>query len=149
MLETRAIVVRTDPQQAWVEAVRDSSGCGQCQGKGCGSSKLSQLFCSQSERLFRVENPIAAESGDQVVIAVADGTIWQGVLHIYLLPLLLLFVGGLTGSGLAQTAVQRDGAAAAGALIGLCLGLIWAWRRQRHHPATRRAYIARRWTETG
>jgi len=46
MLETRAIVVQVEGKHALVQA-NQGNGCGQCGGKGCGTGKLSQLFCSK------------------------------------------------------------------------------------------------------
>lgn len=146
MLEARAIVIRTDAQQAWVEARHDVSGCSTCQGKGCGSSKLSQMFCSNKERLFSVNNPISAQAGDEVVIAVREGAVLHGVAMVYLLPLAGLLLGGMLGATLVQQAAQRDGYAALGAGIGLLLGFFLSQvLTQRRRKAGGQAYIARRW----
>lgn len=146
MLETRAIVVRTDARQAWVEARHDVAGCATCQGKGCGSSKLSQMFCSNKERLFRVVNPIAAQAGEEVVVAVAEGAVLHGVAMVYLLPLTGLLLGGMLGASLAQQLVQRDGYAALGAGTGLLLGFFSSQiLSRRRSKSGGQAYIARRW----
>ena len=65
MLETRATVVKLDGGNALVESDHVSS-CEQCNGKGCASSKLGQLFCSRP-RQFQVENSIGAKVGDDVL----------------------------------------------------------------------------------
>lgn len=146
MLEARAIVIRTDAQQAWVEAKHDVSGCSTCQGKGCGSSKLSQMFCSNKERLFSVNNPISAQVGDEVVIAVGEGAVLHGVAMVYLLPLTGLLLGGMLAATLAQQVAQRDGYAALGAGSGLLLGFFLSQvLTQRRRKAGGQAYIARRW----
>ncbi|WP_051938223.1 SoxR reducing system RseC family protein [Ferriphaselus sp. R-1] len=146
MLEARAIVVRTDARQAWVEARHDVSGCATCQGKGCGSSKLSQMFCSNKERLFRVKNPIAAQAGDEVVIAIGEGAVLHGVAMVYLLPLTGLLLGGMFGAALVQQVGQRDGYAAFGAGTGLLLGFFLSHvLTRRRSKAGGQAYIARRW----
>jgi sigma-E factor negative regulatory protein RseC len=125
MLEARATVVKLEGRYALVESDR-TSGCQQCQGKGCGSSKLGQLFCTQPH-LFKVDNSILAEVGDQVVVAIGDGVVLRGVGLAYLLPLLLLLVGAALGSALAvSSAAEQDGYAAIGALIGLSFGFIAA-----------------------
>jgi sigma-E factor negative regulatory protein RseC len=142
MLETRAVVVQVEGQRAFVQASQ-SGGCGQCSGKGCGTAKLSQLFCSQL-RQFQVDNPINARVGDQVVVSVADGTVLRGIGLVYLLPLLLLAVGAALGNVAAPELDQRDGYAAAGAFVGLACGFVlskWlAVRLRRQRP-----YIARQW----
>lgn len=142
MLETRAVVVRVEGQQTFVQA-NQGGGCGQCSGKGCGSEKLSQMFCS-TPRQFQVDNPIGARVGDQVVVSVADGTVLRGIGLIYLLPLALLAVGAAFGNVIAPQPEQRDGYAAAGAFLGLVLGFVlskWLSARQRRE----RPYIARQW----
>lgn len=142
MLETRAVVVQVDGQHTFVQASQ-GGGCGQCGGKGCGTAKLSQMFCSQPRR-FQVDNPINARVGDQVVVAVADGTVLRGIGLLYLLPLALLAAGAVLGSVAAPRPEQQDAYAAAGAFIGLVCGFglskWFAARQKRQRP-----YIARQW----
>jgi sigma-E factor negative regulatory protein RseC len=147
MLETRAIIVQVEGQYALVQASQ-ANGCEQCKGKGCGSGKLSQLFCSKP-RQFQVENPINAGVGDEVVISVAEGAILRGIGLVYLLPLLLLVIGAMLGSAwVGQSLGQHDGYAAAGALSGLAAGFIavkWISLRQAGNHS--QPYIARSWRE--
>jgi len=144
MLETRATVVQTDGQYALVQA-NQGNGCGQCNGKGCGTGKLSQLFCSQP-RQFRVDNPINARVGDEVIVSVADGAVMRGIAQVYLLPLVLLLIGALLGSLSATQPEQRDAYAAMGALGGLVAGfLLSRWLGSRQDHAQNRPFIARRW----
>jgi len=119
MLETSAIVVQVDGASTLVKP--DQSGCGQCKGKGCGASKLSQLFC-RTPRQFQVENPINANVGDKVIVSIGDGVIMKGVGLIYVLPLLLLVVGAFLGNAI--TVEQQDLYAAVGATIGLAAGFM-------------------------
>jgi len=120
MLETRAVIVRIEGQHALVQASQ-ASGCEHCSGKGCGASKLSRMFCSKP-RLFQVGNPINAGVGDEVIISIAEGSILRGIGLVYLLPLLLLVTGAMLGSRWADLPGQRDGYAAAGAMLGLVAG---------------------------
>lgn len=124
MLETRATVVRLDGCNALVEADH-VSGCEQCNGKGCSSSKLGSLFCS-TPRQFQVKNSINAKVGDDVVVAIGEGVMLRSIGLAYLLPLLLLLVGAALGSALAVESTQQDGYAVVGALIGLAAGLVVA-----------------------
>jgi len=146
MLETRAIVVQIDGQHALVQA-NQGNGCGQCNGKGCGTGKLSQLFCSKP-RQFQVDNPINASVGDEVIVSVMDGAVLRGIGLVYLLPLALLVAGAMLGSLSAAQAVQRDGFAAAGAVIGLIGGFVLSrWIASRQNRQQNRPYIARLWRE--
>jgi sigma-E factor negative regulatory protein RseC len=143
MLETRAVVLEVDKLIAQVQA-NQSNGCSACNGKGCGSGKLTKLFCSKP-RQFQVENRIDAKVGDDVIISVPDGAVLRGVGIVYLLPLVLMFAGASLLGSLAAEGAQRDGYAAAGALSGLVFGFIGArWlsaRQSRQKPFIARQYI--------
>lgn len=141
MLETRATVVQVGDGQAYVRA--SQGGCGQCQGKGCGTAKLAGLFCS-SPRQFLADNPISAVVGDEVIVAVEEGTIMRGVALVYLVPLALLIAGALLGVSMAGQDGQQDIHAAAGALAGLVGGFLLV-RRLSGPGASGRPRIARRY----
>lgn len=121
MIETRAKVIRIEGNEALVET-NPQGGCGQCdKAGGCGSGKLSRLFCSKP-RYFRVPNAIQAKAGEEVAITVADGMVMRSATLLYLLPLSLLLVGGIVGASLADSPAARDGYSALGALLGLVAG---------------------------
>jgi len=145
MLETRAIVVKTDGLHALVKADQ-ADGCEQCAGKGCGAGRLSRLFCSKS-RQFQVNNPIKAGVGDEVIVSVAEGAVMRGIGLVYLMPLALLVMGATLGSFWSQPG-QGDGFAAIGALFGLVVGFAFAkWFSMRHGESRFQPYIARRCQE--
>jgi hypothetical protein len=81
MLETRAVVVQTDKLSAQVVASQ-GNGCSACDGKGCGSGKLTQLFCSRP-RQFKVDNQIKAGVGDEVIVSVPEGAVLRGIGLVY------------------------------------------------------------------
>lgn len=144
MLETRAIVVQVKGSHALVQA-NQGNGCEQCNGKGCGSGKLAQMFCSKP-RQFEVDNPIDARVSDEVIVSVADGAVLQGIGLVYLLPLGLLLAGAALGSAWATQPAQRDVYAGAGAVFGLLLGFIAArWLASRRSLRGSRPYIARQY----
>lgn len=143
-LETRAVVVRAEGRETLVEAAQ-ANGCGQCNGKGCGTGKLSRLLCSEPRR-FQVDNPIGAIAGDQVIVSIADGTVLRGIGLVYLLPLLLLVAGAAFGNAVAEQNWQRDAYAAAGAFLGLLGGfLLSRWLDSRQSRQLPR--IVRQWRE--
>lgn len=145
MLETRATVVNIHGHSAVVKA-NQVSGCEQCNGQGCGSSKVAQLFCSQP-RQFEVENCIDAAVGDEVVISVADGAVLRGIGLLYVLPLVLMVSGGGLASMMDHQAGQGDTYIALGSVAGLLLGFIAAkWVSARQGRLQNRPFIARRWT---
>ncbi len=126
MLETRARIIKIDGEKALIQA-DPGLGCEQCKGKGCGSSKLGQLFCS-TPRQFEVENSIHAKLGDDVIVAVEEGVVLRGIGLVYVLPLLLMLAGALIGSVWLNDTEQHDGYAVIGALLGLLIGFVLAKR---------------------
>lgn len=125
MLETRAIIIHIRGNEALVEA-KGGGGCGNCDSEnGCGSGKLSKLFCSKP-RQFIVKNEANAEVGDEVQITLADGVLLRSSMLMYVVPLSLLLSGGMLGAHWASTTAQRDGYSALGALIGLVIGFVLA-----------------------
>jgi sigma-E factor negative regulatory protein RseC len=125
MHEARAIVVQLEGTEALVESTQ-GSGCGQCSSSGgCSSGKLTQMFCV-SPRRFRVRNSVGAQVGDEVQVSVGDGVVLRSALILYGLPVLLLIVGGITGTYFAGDAAGRDAAAASGAFLGVLAGFVLA-----------------------
>ena len=126
MLEIRAIVVNVRGKQAEI-VPSGGGGCGQCNTTGgCGSSKLSQMFCSSSEaRKFVVQNPSDARVGDEVDVTLPEGILLRSAWRVYGFPLLLLLSGGMLGSYMAGGVANRDGYALLGAVSGFLLALVW------------------------
>jgi len=135
MLETRAIVIRLEGEEAVVEAVH-GGGCGSCAGgNGCSSGALGQMFCVKP-RQFRVRNGIGARVGEEVEVAVAEGALLRSALILYALPMSLLFAGALSGAHWLASVGGDDAGAALGAATGLLAGfalarVIAAWPRNR------------------
>ncbi len=124
MIESPAKVVRTDGDVAYVE-VRNSSGCGSCgSGNECPTILLSQVF-GGANREFRVLNAVGAQAGESVVIGLEEGALLKGSLTMYLLPLVLLFIGAIGSISLSPSAALRDLYSIAGGGVGLVAGFIW------------------------
>ena len=123
MIETRAIVIRVEGKEALVESTQ-GGGCGNCDSEnGCGSGKLSQLFCSEPRR-FRVRNDGNAQVGALVQVTLAEGVLLRSALLMYILPLLLLLVGAMGGAQWPSDAASSDSYSAIGGLLGLALGFV-------------------------
>ena len=147
MLETHAVVVQLLEKPFVLVQASKGGGCGQCDGKGCGASKLTQLFCSKP-RQFKVDNRINAAIGDEVVVSVVEGAVLRGISLVYLLPLVLLFAGAALASSLAVPDAQRDGYAALGAMSGLIIGFVFArWISSNKGHQEDQPYIARKSSE--
>lgn len=133
VIETRAVVISLDGNEALVES-RQGGGCGRCDSEnGCGSGKLSQLFSTQPRR-FRVRNEANAQVGSEVLVTLTAGVLLRSAMLMYILPLVLLFAGAAMAGAVAQDAASADGYAGAGGLAGLVLGFVLAkWLSLRQH----------------
>lgn len=133
MIETRAIVIRLEGDEALVESAQ-GGGCGHCDSEnGCGSGKLSQLFSTRPRR-FRVRNDAHAEVGSEVLVTLTEGVLLRSALLMYVLPLVLLFAGAAMAGQWAKDAGSADGYAVMGGLLGLVVGFAlakWISLRQR------------------
>ena len=123
MIETQAVVVKTEDSVAYVQAERKSS-CSGCSESSCGTSVLAN-FLGQKAPLYRARNDVGAKVGDRVVVGLEESALFKGTLLLYMLPLLLLLVGALGGGVLAASADAKDGYSVAGAAIGLAVGFLW------------------------
>lgn len=121
-LEQVGTVLATDGAWAWVEVAR-RGGCGGCSaGASCGVGVLSSLFGRRPVRL-RVRNAIEARPGEQVVVAVAEGSVARGSVAVYAPLLIGLLAGAALGDWLgARAGLSADGAAMGLGLLGLGLG---------------------------
>lgn len=125
MLEMRAIVMSVRGEEAEISPL-GGGGCGHCDSeKGCGSGKLTKMFCSSEVRKFLVRNELGAQVGDEVNVSLPEGALLLSSWRMYLLPLLLLLGGGLMGASLAGETASRDGYALMGSMTGLVSGFVW------------------------
>lgn len=121
MLEMRAIVLSINGREAEISPL--GGGCGHCNSEGgCGSGKLTKMFCSSQPRSFIVFNQAGAKVGDEVNIFLPDGSLLHSSWRMYLLPLLLMLGAGFVGVSFATDAATRDGYALLGSLVGLLIG---------------------------
>lgn len=120
MNEMRAIVLSLHGTEAEIAPI-GGNGCGHCaSGKGCGSGKLSQLFCSSKPRSFKVGNAVNAQVGDEVSVGLPDGVLLRNSILMYVLPLTFMLAAALLASGIFTGA--PDGAGLLGAVAGLLAG---------------------------
>jgi sigma-E factor negative regulatory protein RseC len=96
--------------------------CHKCAG-GCGS------MAAKERVTVTAENLVGAKPGDQVVIEAASGAIFSAVALVYVLPVVLFFLGYFAG------AARQLGAVLGG--LGFFLGLAAA------------VLVSRRQTQTG
>lgn len=91
---------------ATVMHVRQSACSGDCHKcSGCGAA--------QETILLKAQNPIGAKRGDLVTLESATGPVLKAAAVLYLIPMVLFFLGYLAGDALWET----------GALVG-CMGFV-------------------------
>ncbi|OHC90822.1 MAG: hypothetical protein A3J87_04980 [Sideroxydans sp. RIFOXYB12_FULL_59_6] len=122
MNEMRAIVLSLHGSEAEI-APLGGNGCGHCaSGNGCGSGKLSQLFCSSKPRSFTVGNAVSAKVGDEVNVGLPDGVLLRNSMLMYVLPLIFMLAASLAAAAVFTDA--SDVAALLGAAAGLLGGFL-------------------------
>lgn len=133
MIEERGRVVAIGRDGIWVETVQ-RSGCHGCAAKsGCGTGLLGDFWASAS----RVFVPVDLSRGvnialhDTVRIGIAEHTLASSALLVYLLPLVTLLAGALTGNVLAAEAGAILGAAA-GLIVGGLLVRLFSYHNRRN-----------------
>ncbi|NNJ91767.1 MAG: SoxR reducing system RseC family protein [Gammaproteobacteria bacterium] len=124
MIEEIARVVAIDDGYAFVEVTRTSS-CNTCNAKqACGTASLTGMFRFQPPAL-KLKNDIAANPGDEVIVALPEQTMLTGSFMLYIIPLIMLvlfaigfdFVLGLFFF------IETELIQVAGGLTGLVAGL--------------------------
>ena len=131
MIESEAIVLRAENEHAWVR-IRPHTPCGNCDPEtGCKTVAMTRLFSGRNQE-FRVLNPITAQTGDLVQVAIAEGLLLKSALWGYGLPLGLLLAGAAAGHFIfAQPFVNI--ATLAGAVLGVAIALLLLKNRNRPH----------------
>ena len=104
-----------DDGTALVIHVRESACSGDCHKcSGCGAAKETILL--------KVENPIGACRGDLVAVESATGPVLKAAAMLYMLPMMLFFIGYFTGDALWQRGLLTGCAAFIG---GIALAVLY------------------------
>ena len=124
-------------QEAIITKIRDDGlaevvveRLGICGGdcNGCEGCKYDHLMKSV------VQNPIDAHRGQHVMIETPTVGVVKGALAIYVLPIVLLFVGYAVGAMLSLTEGMCILAAFIGAVIGVIIAVIVSKKRHAADP---------------
>ncbi|MGI9212259.1 MAG: SoxR reducing system RseC family protein [Methylococcaceae bacterium] len=129
MIEEEAVVVEhTADGTLLVEKTRNSA-CGQC-ATPCLTMKAQH---TPNQRFsLNVPQTLAFHKGDRVVLGIPEAGVLRASLKLYLLPVLGLLLGALSGHYVATLfAGSDDGYSAAGALMGFML-VLYSVRRRPH-----------------
>lgn len=135
MIEMQARVMAVESGMVLVEPMpaKSCSSCasihGETQESGCGADKIGQFFTLKSKQ-YRVMDPIGSHVGDEVIIGIVDGAVLRGSAAVYVLPLILIFLGATLAAALVSTQNQEL-ASIAGAAIGFVSGAVWLFHFSR------------------
>ncbi|MBS3937477.1 MAG: SoxR reducing system RseC family protein [Peptococcaceae bacterium] len=91
------VVVSLNDSRATVKVLQRGA-CGSCRQK-CGLAQEIKELC------LEVQNPIAAQVGDRVMIDLPDHRVLKAALWVYLWPLLFLFLGVALGMVFLQSEI--------------------------------------------
>lgn len=120
MIEETGRVVAVEDGAVWVETVRRST-CESCTArKGCGHALLDSGRAGARARILAQSDDLL-EVGQTVVLGVPEGALVRGAALVYLVPLILMFLGALLGDGLA---LAGEHGAAIGGMSGLIAGFL-------------------------
>ena len=128
MLEKHARVVHSSGQGIWVEAI-EPDGCGVCEGQGCASRRLAELF-QRAPRHYPVQSRLSVSPGDKVIVGIPEGSVLRSAIYLYGMPLMLMLGGAL----LLQLWFPGDAGAATGAVLGVFVAgvlIVFTGRKRR------------------
>lgn len=121
MLEHNGKVIEATPASVLVETERRSA-CGHCSvGDRCGTSVLAGLFRQRANHV-RLDNSIALQAGDEVVIGIPEHLLLRAALWAYMVPMLFMITFAL----IVATAGHPDLYVVLASVIGLFNGLYLA-----------------------
>lgn len=132
MLEEKGRVSDSGPQGVWVETQRQSACAGCSSANGCGQRLLGDWAASKAHQVL-ADNPmnIPLKPGDGVILGLRESSLLVASLLVYLLPLLTLALGALSGKALGAGEGLQAVMAGAGLVLGLAWVRVWVRRPER------------------
>ena len=138
-MERTLEIIAVSDTQAVVRGERRSA-CGGCAGeKACAT--LGSWSSAPVE--LTVDNPLHAEVGDRVVVALPDGAIGRTAFRLYALPLLLFVLAGGSIELLLSPSRWAPLAAFLFGIVAIALYFRRLWSRRDHSDAQSRPTIVR------
>lgn len=117
MLKERGTVEKTSTQKAFVRIER-TSACAACESRSSCHVQNNRDF------VIEVSNELGAGAGDTVEISMPSGSVIKASLVVYLLPVLGLLLGALSGGALGPALEMNSTTASlAGGGAGLMLSI--------------------------
>lgn len=134
-MRQRAQVLQIDPGGYAQVRVRRASAC--AGAHNCGTCDHCSMMENAPEIVVSAFNSCGAQVGDTVTVESATAGVLGAAALLYLVPILLFFVGYAIGSGLA---LSKSGAIAGGG-VGFAIGILGAFgldRYRRSRPVSYR-----------
>lgn len=104
MIEEKAIVSRVTDGQVWLKGMPSSACCGCAQQSGCATAALANAM---PKRELKIDCDLSLKVGEKVTVGINDSHLLLASFQLYLLPLLVMFVGLIvTDPLLARTGLE-------------------------------------------
>ena len=134
MAEQIGIITGIEPD-GWARVLSDRKGaCGGCHSghDGCRSCLAGSKFES------RVTNAVGAQPGDLVKVRLNSRSFYKGAALLYLLPIVVLMIGALSGAwGAEQIGWPQTTGAVSGAAAGIGIAILILIQLDRSQSARR------------
>jgi len=124
--------VTTINQDGWAMVVTEKrDACSNCE-----SAQFCHSLADCSRMETRVLNRANAQVGDRVIISLSSSSVFKSALILYILPILSLLIGAISGSEFHQyMGIGETGAAIVFGFVGLLLGFTIAGLISKHQTA--------------
>jgi len=120
MAHTRGLVIKIK-EDGMAQVVTDRKNA--CQG--CGSKHNCRSCLSNSKMLAEAINSAGAKEGDLVDISLKSGNVLKGAVAMYLIPIVGLLIGALTGVSIrGMLGIEETTSSIIFGISGLFLGFI-------------------------
>lgn len=126
MIEENARVIAIENDMAMIEVQRKAV-CDTCSvNKGCGTGILAKAMSNKRFQM-RVRNTVDARVGDDVIVGIEDDMLVKSSFAVYIIPLLLLFIGAWIGENTAAAfaSTSSEGLSILFGLAGMAVGFVW------------------------
>lgn len=118
--------------------IRQSACSGDCHKcSGCGAVQETMVFTAQ--------NPIGAKPGDVVTVQTDTGPVLAAAAIMYVLPLVLFFLGCALGSLWGRMILTGGAGFALGIALAVCYDRLWAKKKTTQYIITGYGHFPKAW----
>lgn len=118
--------------------IRQSACSGDCHKcSGCGAV--------QEKMVFTAQNPIGAKPGDVVTVQTDTGPVLAAAAIMYVLPLVLFFLGCALGSLWGKMILTGGAGFALGIVLAVCYDRLWAKKKTTQYTITGYGHFPKAW----